>query len=154
MDGVAEGGFGRRGRIGLVLALGVLVATVLATSATAREPRASAPLKGQWAFEVETAAGSFPMSVALRGAEQGGVLFTTAGSVEVEYRQDGPAFSIAAEIPGPASPTGSGQSLLLRGTQASERSATGSVVLIGDRPGENGAVRFEVISGTFTATRQ
>ena len=76
------------------------------------------------------------------------------GSVEVEYRQDGPAFSIAAEIPGHASPTGSGQSLLLRGTQASENAATGSVVLIGDRPSENGAVQFEMIPGTFTATRQ
>jgi hypothetical protein len=154
MDDVTNGVLGRPGLVGLALALGLLAATALAIFATAREPQTSGPLRGQWTFEVETAAGHFPMAVALRGAERGGVLVTASGSVEVQYRQDGPAFSIAAEIPGPASPTGRGQSLLVRGIQASENTATGSVVLIGDRPGANDAVGFEVIPGTFTATRQ
>ncbi len=154
MEGATNGVLGRPGPIGLILALGLLAVTSLASFATAREPQTSAPLKGQWTFEVETAAGRFPLSVALRGAERGGVLVTANGLVEVEYRQDGPAFSIAAESPGPASPTGSAQSLLVRGIRASENAATGSVVLIGDRPSAHGTVGYEVISGTFTATRQ
>jgi hypothetical protein len=150
---------GRGGWAAIVLALAVLTAAALSGRATADEERTSGPLKGQWAFEIETASGRQPLSIAFRQDAQGGMLVAPGGLVEVEYRQSGAAFSVSAEIPetvalAGSGPTGTGQTLLLRGTQISERSATGTIMLIGDTPSASGELKYEVTPGTFTATRQ
>ena len=140
--------------VGIGLAIAVLGAAVIGGPAMAREAGTSGALKGQWAFDVETPNGRQPLSIALRGRDQGGMLITPAGLVEVEYRQDGAAFSIAAELPGAVAPTGSGQTLILRGTQTSDTTATGTAIFIGDAPRAGNAHPYEQTTGSFSATRQ
>ena len=140
--------------IGLTLALAVLVGASFASRAPADAARGTGPLKGQWAVDVETPAGHLPLSIALRSSGQGGMLVAPGGAVEIEYRQDGAAFSIAAELPGSASPTGDGATLVLRGVQTSDGIATGTAIFIGDAPRNASATAYEQTTGAFSATRQ
>ena len=139
---------------GIALALAVLVVTSFVARTPAYQAGATGPLKGQWAVDVETPAGHLPLSIALRSSAQGGVLVIPGGLVEVEYRQEGNAFSIAAELPGSVSPTGAGATMILRGVQITAGAATGTAIFIGDAPVTDGASTFEQTTGSFSATRQ
>jgi hypothetical protein len=148
--------------VGIALALAVLTAATFATLATAAESGTttrtsrsgvSSAVEGQWAVEVDTPAGRLPFSIVLRSAGQGGILVAPGGTVEVEYRQEGEAFSIAARLPRAVSPTGSSVTMMLRGVQVSERAALGTAVFFEDVPHAEWQ-QLEQTTGSFSAIRQ
>jgi hypothetical protein len=132
----------------------VTVVLVVASLATVDEARAqNRSFKGSsWVFTLHMPAGAMPLQISFKAGGKA-TLTTPAGPVAGVYREDGASYSIAAEVPGDASMTGSAFTLTLRGKRSWDSGASGTLMIV-TRNRDSSPAGVQIITGDAYGQKQ